>query len=120
MPDIVDDDVVVNPLSYVETHRGRRPRYVSVMVTKAEGDATALLFIEGDAGPEEESEPTLLRVHCATAMNAEWVAKAVGDAHPCLEVVARRVASILNNLGPYTSWQATIKRLVCEQKPFLM
>jgi len=66
------------------------PRYVSVMVTKADGDATALLFIEGDAGPDEESE------------------------------AARVVLRSRTGGARCTSWQAAIRRLIREQQPFLM
>ncbi|MBK1680414.1 hypothetical protein [Rhodocyclus tenuis] len=84
MPDIVDGDGVVNPLSYVETKQGRRQRYVSVVASRKNETELTYLLLEG-GGLWERGEPTLFESISAAKVDAEWVGKTVlGENCPAL------------------------------------
>ncbi|NJA90131.1 hypothetical protein HCX48_13000, partial [Rhodocyclus tenuis] len=77
MPDIVDDDGVVNPLSYVETKKGKRQRYVSVMIANAESGSFAWLYLEGDTNRGEPSRSLFVKIAPQVRLDSEWLAQTV-------------------------------------------
>jgi hypothetical protein len=77
MPDIVDDDGVVNPLSYVETKRGRRQRFVSVIVANTESGASVWLFLEGNPDRGESNQSLLGRSAPRVRLDPEWIAQTI-------------------------------------------
>lgn len=77
MPDIVDDDGVVNPLSYVETKKGKRQRYVSVMIANTESGSFAWLYLEGDTSRGEPSRSLFVTISPQVRLDSEWLARTV-------------------------------------------
>lgn len=79
MPEIVDPDGVVHPVSFVEANGKRRPRLVSVISATNEGHRDAIVYVESDRTAESD---LVIQQRAIVRIDREWVAEVVARL-PC-------------------------------------